>query len=100
VHVLYYWGLRVPDQRRYWRSEGGPPLATGRWEARFCLHGFFALLGVIAVGLGFRAFAVQAMPYLAILVPVGVMLIGIFAPRAVTILRQLHAVLRTRKAAA
>jgi membrane-associated phospholipid phosphatase len=30
VHVLYYWGLRVPDQRRYWRSEGGPPLATGR----------------------------------------------------------------------
>ncbi|MEE8397216.1 MAG: phosphatase PAP2 family protein [bacterium] len=63
VHALYFWGLRVPQQRR----EGGPggPRAfarerwlVGRWfEARLCLHGLALVLGVMGVVMGLRALA-------------------------------------------
>ena len=97
VHGLYFWGLRVPDQRRYWHSHGKAPLA-GRWELRFCALGFPALLGLIAIGLGLRALTLQPVPYLAILVPLGVGMVAVFAPKAWHLLRRLHRAVRKEAA--
>ncbi|MFI5400049.1 MAG: phosphatase PAP2 family protein [SAR324 cluster bacterium] len=96
VHVLYFWGLRVPDQRRYWQAHGALPQPPGRWELRLCLLGFPVLLGTIAVGLGLRALALQAVPYLAALVPLGLGLVAGFALRAWALLSVLHGTLRDR----
>lgn len=94
VHVLYFWGLRVPDQRRYGLSHGRPPPLGPRWELRFCALGFVALLGLISIGLGLRALALQPVPYLAILAPLGVGLVAVFAPKAGRLLRRLHRAMR------
>jgi membrane-associated phospholipid phosphatase len=96
VHCLYFWGLRVPEQRRYARAHGRPPPLPGRWELRLCLLGFPALLGLVGVGLGLRSLALQPKPYLAILAPAGIGLIALFAPRAWALLRRLHRALPRR----
>jgi len=96
VHGLYFWGLRVPEQRRYARAHGRPPPLPGRWELRLCLLGFPALLGLIGVGLGLRALKLQPEPYLAILVPLGVGLVALFAPRMSALLRRLDRALSHR----
>jgi len=97
VHVLYFWGLRVPDQRRYWRAHGALPRPPGRWELRLCVLGFPVLLGTVAAGLGLRALVLQPVPYLGALVPLGLALIAGFAPRAWALLNVLHVTLRGRK---
>jgi membrane-associated phospholipid phosphatase len=100
VHVLYYWGLRIPEQRRYWAAHAALPPLPGRWEARFCGLGLLALLGVIAMGFGLRALVLQPVPYLSVLVPIGAGAVAIFAPRAWSILARLRFLLRERKVAA
>lgn len=97
VHALYFWGLRVPEQRRYWRAHGALPQPRGRWELRLCGLGLPVLLGAVAIGFGARALALQEAPYLAVLIPVGVGLIAGFAPRAAALLGQLHRTLRGGK---
>jgi membrane-associated PAP2 superfamily phosphatase len=97
VHALYFWGLRVPEQRRYWRAHGALPRPAGRWELRLCGLGFPVLLGIIAIGFGVRALTLQSPPYLAVLIPVGAGLIAGFAPRVAALLAVLYRTLRGGK---
>jgi membrane-associated phospholipid phosphatase len=97
VHALYFWGLRVPEQRRYWLAHGALPRPAGRWELRLCGLGFPVLLGIIAAGFGVRALTLQSPPYLAVLIPVGAGLIAGFAPRAAALLALLYRTLRGGK---
>jgi hypothetical protein len=97
VHALYFWGLRVPEQRRYWLAHGALPRPAGRWELRLCGLGFPVLLGIIAAGFGVRAVTLESPPYLAVLIPVGAGLIAGFAPRAAALLALLYRTLRGGK---
>lgn len=97
VHALYFWVLRVPDQRRYDQTHGPIPLPS-YWELGFCWRGFLVLLGLIAVGLGLRALWIQPVPYLSALVPVGVGLVAYFGPSTWQYIERLHALLRPQRA--
>ncbi|MBI3992337.1 MAG: phosphatase PAP2 family protein [Candidatus Lambdaproteobacteria bacterium] len=81
MHALYFWVLRVPDQRR--AAAAGPGGGSaGRWEAWLCLYATLLILGLVLTLLGLRAPWAQSPPpsLLALVLP-GVLLVGWAWPR-------------------
>lgn len=72
VHVIYFWVLRVPQQRQAWATLGHNPLPA-YWELRFCGWGLWVLVCGLAVALGLRALLEQNPPVLSALVPLGLL---------------------------
>lgn len=90
IHVLYHLVLRVPEQTAHWRSHGRHLALPRFWELRLCGWGGLVLLGLMAIGLGVRAFWEQEPPYLAVLIPLGGGLAWLGYPRARATVRALH----------
>ncbi|HEX7929214.1 MAG TPA: phosphatase PAP2 family protein, partial [bacterium] len=90
IHALYFLVLRVPEQQGHLARHRHLLSMPSYWELRFCGWGFIALLGMLAVGLGVRAFWEQSPPYLAVLIPLGVLLWWLGFPRARRVIRLLH----------
>jgi len=56
-HVLFDYVLRVPEQIRYARTYGRPPVLPVIWELRLCGYLFGVVIGGSAVTLGLRGIA-------------------------------------------
>jgi membrane-associated phospholipid phosphatase len=76
VHLLYVHVLRVPDQQRFIRDNGGYPPVPVVWELRMCWHLGYLVLGIAGVVIGFRGWLAYSMASLGTLVLPGAALIG------------------------
>ncbi len=86
LHAVYFWGLRVPERicgQSDSRSLRVPPF----WELRICWLLWWITLGWVSVTIGGRAFIKQPVPWLAVLIPAGIILL-LFAGRKLYGLRQ------------
>lgn len=79
IHVIYFWGTRVPEQDQHYRNHGAPPPYPLLNEIWIGLHLFLACLGVMATIIGVRAVWLQNHPWLIILTPIGAAMTVVFA---------------------
>ena len=79
LHAVYFWGLRLPE-RISGQSAPGSLRVPPFWELRMCWLLWWITLGLVSVTIGGRAFIKQPVPWLAVLIPVGILLL-LFAGR-------------------
>jgi membrane-associated phospholipid phosphatase len=88
LHVIYYWGLRIPAQLAYYRAHGLHFSHPKELDAPLCVCSFFILLGAMTLILGLRAFHFQSFPWLFSLSFLGAGLIGVFGRRLIQVYTQ------------
>ena len=88
MHLLYFKVLRVPAQRRYANQYGRMPPLPKVWELILCLYILLGTIGVMALIIGARAVWLGKSTWLAVSVPVGVVLAWIAWQKTATLLRQ------------
>ncbi len=81
THVIYFWVLRIPEQRLYYDQHQKYPNTLRYWEVRLCLYFLMVAIGVAFILIGLQAFQRQATPWLACLVIPGCPLIFIFSKK-------------------
>lgn len=71
MHVIYFWGLRIPEQTAYYDNNKKPmplkpfyEIIIGFWLFLFCL-------GLMCFFIGIRAFQLNNCPWLIVLTPIG-----------------------------
>lgn len=71
IHVIFYWGLRVPAQIDYFCRHGKHKISKPIFELQICLNMFFLCLGVWALFTGIRSADMTNWPWLQVLIPLG-----------------------------
>jgi hypothetical protein len=71
MHLLYFYILRVPDQRRFMAAQKTLPQMPEAWEIILCIYIFIATIGTVMTVIGSRSLFVQAPIWLALLIPLG-----------------------------
>jgi membrane-associated phospholipid phosphatase len=69
LHLIYHWGLRVPEQCRYADRNGTPAPRPAWWEWHLSVNAFWASLGFWGCGIGLRAFAAGRSIWMVFLIP-------------------------------
>ncbi len=75
MHLLYFKVLRVPEQRRYMATFGHMPDLPPVWELSLCGYLLLGTVGTMMAIIGCRALLISKGPWLALIIPVGAMLI-------------------------
>ncbi len=78
VHLLYFWILKMPEQREYIQKNRQPMPLPFLYELQLCLMLFFVVIGAMAVIVGLRALYLQSATWFAAIVPVGAFMIFYF----------------------
>lgn len=81
-HALYFWILRVPDQRRFYIIHGQYPNIPRFWELRLCGNMFFVFLGLAGTVIGIRALLIHQDQRLAMTALAGLLLVMFFGGQA------------------
>ena len=71
MHLIYYWLLFVPVQRRYFEKHGGFPNLPKAWDLRMGGLMILTTAGIILLINGLRAILLQQSFWMASLIPVG-----------------------------
>lgn len=99
IHLLYFWILRVPDQRRFMQQNDRMPDLPAVWEIRLCVWFFLITLGLMACGIGYRGVFLNKGIAFSVLVPVGIALIWIGQKQALELWKKVTQVLKRAKGA-
>ena len=83
IHVIYFWVLKIPEQMEYYNKHGMHTQTPKLWELLFCVWAFFVATGGMSIGLGFRSFWKQPVPWLALLIPFGLFLVFFFGRKCI-----------------
>ncbi|MBF0287795.1 MAG: phosphatase PAP2 family protein [SAR324 cluster bacterium] len=81
THVIYFWVLRIPEQRLYYQKYQKYPDTLSCWEVRLGLHFLVIAIGAAFILIGLQAFYRQTTPWLACLLPPGGLLVFAFSKK-------------------
>ena len=87
MHLLYFHILRVPEQRRFISDHGAVPDVPDVWEIIFCIHLLVGILGAAMAIIGTRSITIHKAPWLAVLIPAGIVCVWFAWKRASALLR-------------
>lgn len=90
MYLLYYKVLRVPEQRRFWARHGQLPFLPQAWELILSFYLFIGTIGLMMAVIGTRALWIRQGPLLALMVPVGALLIWIAWKQTAAMLHQVR----------
>jgi membrane-associated phospholipid phosphatase len=90
LHLIYHWGLHVPEQCRYADHNSTAAPRPALWELHLSVNAFWASLGFWGCGIGLRALAAGRSIWMVFLIPLWLALmfygtvrlrrLGLFAP--------------------
>ena len=69
LHLLFFWGLRVPERCRLADSAGNSEPSPAWWEMLLAFNAFCVALGFWGCGIGLRALEFERCIWLAFLIP-------------------------------
>lgn len=80
-HLLYYWILKIPQQRLYFHTYHQAPNVFRFWELRLCGYFLMIAFGIACILIALNAFQRQSPPWLATLLLLGLPLVFVFTKK-------------------
>ena len=71
IHIIFFWVLKIPEQREYFRQHGTPPDRPPFFELRLCLLLLLLCPGLWAFCTGLRSISFVGWSWLLALTPAG-----------------------------
>jgi membrane-associated phospholipid phosphatase len=96
MHLLFFYVLKVPEQRRYSHVHRCLPSLPPVWEIVLCMHIFLGTIGIMAVLIGTKALIIDRGPWLVLLVPVGAVLIWWARQKSLSLLHSVWQIIDIR----